>query len=89
MPAIGFHSVMLRPDSVRRVMPPTTITAKTNPAEPISHPPTPGDDKTGSWFVSCVALAFEEKNRGSKRVAQREVGAAAEDVGIWDCDSAE
>ena len=85
MPAIGFHSVMLKPDSVRRVTPPTTITAKTNPADPINHPPTPGDDSTGSW----AALTFEEKNRGSKRVDLRAVDATAEGVDIRGCDDAE
>jgi hypothetical protein len=69
VPETGLHSVMLKPDSVRRVTPPTTITAKTSPADPSNHPPTPGDDSTGSW----VTLAFAEKNRGSNRADLRAV----------------
>lgn len=60
---IGFHSVILRPDSVRRVTPPTTITAKTRTEENMSHPATGGGESTGS---SAVAAALLEKNRGSK-----------------------
>ena len=82
MPEIGFHSVMLSPDSVRRVTPPTTITAKTNPADPINHPPTPGDDSTGNWPMPWVVLVFEEKNRGSKRVDLRAVSVTAEDADV-------
>jgi len=89
MPVIGFHSVMLKPDSVRRVTPPTTITAKTNPADPINHPPTPGEDRIGNWSVSWVALALEEKNRGSKRVDLRAVDVTAEDVDDRGCENAE
>lgn len=37
---MGRHSVILRPDSVRRVMPPTTTTAKTSVEEIISQIPT-------------------------------------------------
>jgi len=73
MPVIGLHSVILRPDSVRRVTPPTTITEKTSHADPISHLPTPGGDNTGNRLVPWVGLTFEEKNRGSKRVDFRAV----------------
>ena len=82
MPVIGFHSVMLKPDSVRRVTPPTTITPNTNPADPRSHLPTPGDDNTGNWLMSWVALAFEEKNRGSKRVDLRVAALTTEDADV-------
>lgn len=47
MPLIGFHSVILKPDSVKRVTPPTTITANTSPEESISQRPTLGGDKVG------------------------------------------
>ena len=89
MPVIGLHSVMLRPDSVRRVTPPTTITANTNQADPISHFPTPGGDSTGNLFASWVVLTFEEKNLGSNRGDLRMLALATEDVGLWGCDSAE
>ncbi len=69
---MGFHSVMLKPDSVRRVTPPTTMTANTSTADPSSQPPTEGGDSTGSSFAGTSA-AFEEKKRGSN--ARR--GAAA------------
>ena len=34
---IGFHSVIDRPDPVRRVMPPTTTMMNTRAAQPKSH----------------------------------------------------
>ena len=37
MPVIGFHSVIDNPDSVSRVIPPTTTIAKTNTATPINQ----------------------------------------------------
>ena len=37
MPVMGFHSVIDNPDSVRRVMPPTTTIAKTKAATAISQ----------------------------------------------------
>lgn len=46
-PVMGFHSVMLSPDSVRRVTPPTTMIARTSVAEAISHPPTAGGERIG------------------------------------------
>ena len=46
-PVIGFHSVILKPDSVSRVTPPTTMIAKTKVAEPMSHPPTAGGVRIG------------------------------------------
>lgn len=42
MPVIGRHSVMLKPDSVRRVTPPTTTTTRTKREEIMSHIPTAG-----------------------------------------------
>ena len=54
MPVMGRHSVILRPDSVRRVTPPTTMTAKTRVEENISQLPTERGGRT---------LGFEEKAR--------------------------
>jgi hypothetical protein len=48
IPVIGRHSVMLNPDSVRRVTPPTTITAKVRPEERRSQRPTAGDGRIGN-----------------------------------------
>ena len=45
---MGRHSVMLRPDSVRRVIPPTTMTAKTSVDERRSQRPTPGVGRIGA-----------------------------------------
>mgnify|MGYP007051632478 CR=1 FL=1 len=56
-PVIGFHSVMLRPDSVRRVTPPTTTMAKTRVADAMSHPPTTGGARVGSG-ASAAACPF-------------------------------
>jgi hypothetical protein len=39
-PVIGFHSVMLNPDSVRRVTAPTTMTPSTRVLQPSSQKPT-------------------------------------------------
>ena len=63
-PAMGRHSVMLSPDSVRRVTPPTTMTANTSAADATSHPPTTGGERTGS-SPAGISAAFEEKKRGS------------------------
>lgn len=57
-PVIGFHSVILKPDSVRRVTPPTTIIASTSVADAISHPPTAGEGRTGRGAVSRDASAW-------------------------------
>jgi hypothetical protein len=76
-PVMGRHSVMLNPDSVRRVTPPTTMTARTRTEESRSQFPTAGGEITGSGSC-CLADAagaaaagsnssapFEEKKRGS------------------------
>jgi len=68
MPVMGRHSVILRPDSVRRVTPPTTITAKTNADEKRSQRPTDGGDSTGKGgdgAANCPLLP--EKKRGSRK----------------------
>src|ERR1700691_5260307 len=67
IPVMGRHSVILRPDSVRRVTPPTTITAKTNADEPRSQRPTDGGESTGKG-TGCAAnrALLAEKKRGSK-----------------------
>lgn len=45
---MGFHSVILNPDSVNRVTPPTTTMPNTRVAEIISHIPTPLVGRMGS-----------------------------------------
>lgn len=58
---------MLKPDSVNRVTPPTTMTAKTRTEEPSSHIATEGGDSTGSPVGNRTApAALDEKKRGSK-----------------------
>lgn len=47
MPDTGFHSVILRPDSVRRVTPPTTMTAKTRAEDRSSQRATGGGERMG------------------------------------------
>ena len=61
---IGRHSVMLRPDSVRRVMPPTTMTAMTSVEDIKSQFATAGGEITGSW-AGAGSAPFDEKKRGS------------------------
>lgn len=62
----GRHSVMLSPDSVSRVTPPTTMTAMTRVEESKSQFPTAGGESTGSCCASgcCCCLSFDEKKRG-------------------------
>lgn len=64
-PVIGRHSVMLRPDSVRRVTPPTTMIAKTSVEDARSQNPTDRDDRTGraSDAAAPLWLALAEKKR--------------------------
>ena len=59
IPETGFHSVMLRPDSVRRVTPPTTTMPNTSAEEHMSQYPTEGGDKGGRTFD--LEEEFEEK----------------------------
>lgn len=67
IPDTGRHSVMLRPDSVKRVTPPTTITANTRVEDASSHIATGGGESTGNSAAEGKAEdALEEKNRGSK-----------------------
>lgn len=62
---IGRHSVMLNPDSVRRVTPPTTMTAKTRVEERKSQFATAGVESTGRSCASGCQCAppFDEKKR--------------------------
>lgn len=74
---IGRHSVILRPDSVRRVTPPTTITAKTSVDERRSQRPTAGGGRIGGVWdglsvagCSAVRVAVVDENlcrRAEKR----------------------
>ena len=47
MPVMGFHSVILKPDSVRRVTPPTTMMPRTKTEEAMSHLPTESEGRIG------------------------------------------
>lgn len=58
---IGRHSVMLKPDSVRRVTPPTTMIAKTSVEENKSQPPTAGGANIG---ITSFLFKVEVKRRG-------------------------
>lgn len=51
MPVIGFHSVILRPDSVSRVTPPTTTIVRTKDEDIMSQIPT---DLGGSIGISSA-----------------------------------
>jgi hypothetical protein len=57
MPVMGFHSVMLNPDSVRRVTPPTTMMPKTRPDDASSQRPTAGGASFGSGASPAAAYA--------------------------------
>lgn len=59
MPDTGFHSVILRPDSVRRVTPPTTMTAKTRAEERSSQRATGGGESMGRLFSGSDGSADE------------------------------
>lgn len=70
MPVMGRHSVMLRPDSVRRVTPPTTMTAKTNVEEKRSQPPTAGGANTGKLGIFALGWTVpvdSEREPGNRR----------------------
>ena len=79
---IGRHSVMLRPDSVRRVTPPTTITAKTSVDERRSQCPTPGVGRIGvdvealddSFFVESETTVEENLWETCERTETGELG---------------
>ena len=57
MPVTGRHSVMLKPDSVKRVTPPTTMTPSTKIDESSNHLPTAGEGRIGrvvDWMSLCT-----------------------------------
>lgn len=62
---MGRHSVMLSPDSVSRVTPPTTMTAITSADESMSQFPTAGGESTGSSAAGSGDVPLDEKKRGS------------------------
>jgi hypothetical protein len=64
IPVIGRHSVMLKPDSVRRVTPPTTTIAKTKVEDIMSHIPTERGARMGNGGVDDASAVLDEKNRG-------------------------
>ncbi len=69
---IGRHSVMLSPDSVRRVMPPTTMIAKTSVEENMSQRPTAGGGRIGASELSVVADNGEEEVSSAASVVVEE-----------------
>lgn len=89
MPVIGRHSVMLRPDSVRRVTPPTTITAKTSVDERRSQRPTPGIGRIGAEveeFTFGNSLGEGEKATEEnlwRKVETCEIGELGERLKAW------
>src|SRR6266404_3033093 len=64
-PVMGRHSVMLSPDSVSRVTPPTTITAMTSTDESMSQFPTAGGENTGSPAEGSAVVPLDEEKRSS------------------------
>lgn len=64
-PVKGFHSVMLRPDSVRRVTPPTTMIPKTRALHPRSQLDTAGVDNVGRASIDSAAFAEEASSAGT------------------------
>lgn len=71
IPVTGRHSVMLSPDSVSRVTPPTMMTAKTNADEKRSQLPTAGGANTGSLesFALGWAVSVDKKREAGNRRA--------------------
>ena len=65
---MGRHSVMLSPDSVSRVTPPTTMTTITSTDESMSQFPTAGGESTGSSAAGNGVVPLDEKKRGSSAV---------------------
>ena len=70
---MGRHSVMLSPDSVSRVTPPTMMTAMTSADESMSQFPTAGGDSTGSSAAVRGIVPLDEKKRGSSAGVVEEV----------------
>ena len=69
LPVTGRHSVMLRPDSVRRVRPPKTTMPKTEVAERRSQVATPlvetsGHEDVGWWVVVFALMLWLRALRG-------------------------
>lgn len=64
-PVTGRHSVMLRPDSVRRVRPPKITMPKTEAAEASSQYPTAEDETSGHDDVEEVEV--EDVDMASRR----------------------
>jgi len=79
MPVMGCHSVMLNPDSVRRVMPPTTMMANTSVEDKSSQRPTAGGDRTGSLGRGSL---FVEKKRTLRARSLMDVGLALTEYDI-------
>lgn len=71
---IGRHSVMLKPDSVRRVTPPTTMIAKTRVEENRSHLPTEEEGRTGKCSTGAGAVGPDEVKRDCRRRRRSSVG---------------
>jgi hypothetical protein len=71
IPVIGRHSVMLKPDSVRRVTPPTTITAKTKVDDKRSHRPTEGGDNTKTSSAGGILAEKKRPSRARSRGGNR------------------
>ena len=67
----GRHSTILKPDSVSRVIPPTTIIPKTKVAEKNSHLVTAGPDRGGSSVVSGVALPEDSNANGDEKEVKK------------------
>jgi hypothetical protein len=72
MPVTGRHSVILNPDSVKRVTPPTTMTPSTKRDETSNHLPTAGEGRIGrvvDW-VSVFTGLFECRVRAKAKDLQ-------------------
>lgn len=54
IPVMGCHSVILKPDSVKRVTPPTTMIPRTNTEERSNQRPTAGDGRIGRAISGVV-----------------------------------
>ena len=86
---IGRHSVMLRPDSVRRVTPPTTMTAKTSVDERRSQRPTPGVGRIGAEVEELTfGNSFGEGEKATEENLWRkeetyEIGELGERLKAW------